>query len=250
MLPCHAFVHSTHCLRLWRSESSLLCFRQPEGLARTAVELVSVLCRVSSKHLWISLHHASCPRPTDSPTTVLISQTICSGCFFSKRPSKPLQGSGKHPTHTLRVLAAGIWGQLSGHGGEGSPRLMGDVGRGSLRCCGETATSARRSCFHISLCHLAPARPTVPAALQCLAMVLTEKDPQAHIPAQTCPIPVPKDVPNAQGWGCPGATQPPCSWLGQRDGPWLSGPALMDPGSLQNSWATGSSQLLQHPSKV
>jgi len=34
-----------------------------------------------------------------------------------------------------------------------------------------------------------------------------------------------REVPNAQGWGCPGA--PRCSGLGQWDRPGLPGPALL-----------------------
>jgi len=32
----------------------------------------------------------------------------------------------------------------------------------------------------------------------------------------------------------------PCSWLGPWDGPWLAGPALMDPRGAHGRWAPGS----------
>lgn len=40
---------------------------------------------------------------------------------------------------------------------------------------------------------------------------------------------MPKEVPDVRGWGCP---QLPCSWLGQRDGPGLPGPALLPWGGI------------------
>lgn len=248
--PCPASMHSTHCLRLWWSQSSLLCFRQPAGLACTPVEMGSVLSRVSRKCLLISLHHTSCPRSTVSPTCLLRSQTFYSGCFSLQRPSNPLQGSGEHPTHTLTGLAAGIWGHLSGCGGEGRPCPSGHVERGSLRHCGGTATRVCRSYFHMSLCHLVPAGATGPTTLRCPAIVLAEQDLWARVPAQPWPTPIPKEVPSAQGCGCPSAPWLPWFWLRQWNGPQLSGPALTDTGSSQNIQPKGSPGLLQQPGKI
>lgn len=44
--------------------------------------------------------------------------------------------------------------------------------------------------------------------------------------SQPCPVPIPREEPNAQGWGCP--RYPPAALLltGGCDGPWLPGPAL------------------------
>lgn len=48
----------------------------------------------------------------------------------------------------------------------------------------------------------------------------------AHIPAWPWPWPAPirREVPNAQGWGCPGASPTACSWLER----WDTGRALAD----------------------
>lgn len=46
---------------------------------------------------------------------------------------------------------------------------------------------------------------------------------QAHIPPWPRPSPMPREMTNAQGWGCP---QPACCLAGAWDGPWLPGPAL------------------------
>lgn len=56
---------------------------------------------------------------------------------------------------------------------------------------------------------------TVPAGLS-----LTFSWPRTLWPGQI------GEVPNAQGWGCSGASRLPCSWLGWWDGLWLPGPAL------------------------
>lgn len=50
----------------------------------------------------------------------------------------------------------------------------------------------------------APHRPALPQA----------PPRQAHIPAQAQPIPVPRQGPDAQGWGRPRVPLLPCSWLG------------------------------------
>lgn len=189
-------------------------------------------------------------RDQQFPPRLLRSQTFCSGCFSLQRPSNPLQGSGEHPTHTLTGLAAGIWGHLSGCGGEGRPCPSGHVERGSLRHCGGTATRACRSYFHMSLYHLVPAGATGPTTLRCPAIVLAEQDLWAHVPAQPWPTPVPKEVPSAQGCGCPSAPWLPWFWFGQWNGPQLSGPALTDTGTPQNSQPKGSPGLLQQPAKI
>jgi len=42
--------------------------------------------------------------------------------------------------------------------------------------------------------------------------------PQDHIPAWPWLFSISREVPDAQGWGCPGALQLPCSWLGLWNG--------------------------------
>lgn len=37
---------------------------------------------------------------------------------------------------------------------------------------------------------------------------------------------IPREVPDAWGWGCPSAPWMSYFWLGQWDGPWMSGPML------------------------
>lgn len=51
----------------------------------------------------------------------------------------------------------------------------------------------------------------------------------APVLAQPWPVPVPREVPDGQAWGYPGAPWLPCSWLGWWGGLRLPGPALTDP---------------------
>lgn len=51
--------------------------------------------------------------------------------------------------------------------------------------------------------------------------------PQAH--GLAWPPPMPREAPDSWGWGCPGPPQPPYSWLGPWDGPWMPGPVRAEP---------------------
>ena len=64
-----------------------------------------------------------------------------------------------------------------------------------------------------------PARPWAPPSWAHL---------QALVPAQPRPVLVPREVPDAHGWGCPWSPQPT---LPPWDGPWLLGPALPPQGA-------------------
>lgn len=76
-----------------------------------------------------------------------------------------------------------------------------------------------------------------PTALPCLATAL---------PSQ---VPLPREVVDAQGWGCPASAWLPCFWLGRWDRPWLPGPAITPLGSPRHL-ASGRCYQLQCPGAV
>lgn len=249
VLPCPTSMHPKPCWMLWWSESSLPWFRQPAGLAHTAVKMVSILCRVSSRSLLISLHHATCPRLSFLHISPEKPELLLWMLFITRNlQNTPSIGRESHPyPQRSGCWSSGLAWWLRGWGQPPSHRWCGEKLPETLQ--GST-TRAHRNCLHLSLCYLALNRTAAPTVPQHLAAVLVEQDPWAHVLAQPWPISILKEVPGAQclglclllvfprcpapGWGC--GMDSTCQAL-----PW---------GTPQSSWSTGSSRVLQQPGKI